>query len=279
MTASRGGALRKVEADLGPRDWAVLHDLARVRLLTGRMVQRLHVHEGSSLTQARRTRSLLQRLHDLGLVHRSERRIGGVYAGSAGFVYGLTAVGQRLTTKLGPAGGKRLRRPWEPAAGFVDHVLAVSELYVKLREAERGGEVDLISFEAEPAGWRWWVDVSGKRLVLKPDAVVVLGSGDIELHEFVEVDRSTESGTVLKRKALVYVDYWQAGVEQAKSGIFPLVVWLVPDERRKQQLVEVLARLPPEAWQLFTVGLYDRAVDSLTNTTPNSKETCNERTN
>src|SRR5262249_1881414 len=146
-----------------------------------------------------------------GVLHRLDRRIGGVYAGSAGYVYGLSAAGQRLTTHTGPAGGKRLRRPWEPAAGFVDHVLAVSERYGGLRTLEREGRIEVIRFDAEPACWRRWTTVNGEHATLKPDAFAVLGVADYELHRFVEVDRSTESTTVLARKAMAYVDYWKTG--------------------------------------------------------------------
>ncbi len=252
-----------VSGELSPREWAVLSDLARVRLLTGRQVQRLHLREGSPLTQARRTRSLLQRMNDLGLVHRLERRIGGVSAGSAGFVYGLAPSGQRLTTDRGPAGGRRRRRPWEPSRYFINHVLAVSELYVQLRAAEAASELELLAFEAEPECWRAWTGLGSERRLLKPDAFVSVATGDYEHRSFVEVDLSTESMSVLRRKTLVYVDYWQSGTEQQRHGVFPKVVWLVPDERRRSQLVAVLGRLPAETWQLFQVALIGDAVAAL----------------
>lgn len=259
MTPSRAGrgGRRRVgrHDDLSLRDRAVLDDLARVRLLTGRLIQRLRMGEGSLLTQARRTRSLLQRLNDHGLVTRLERRIGGVRAGSSGFVYGLAPAGQRLTNGHGPAGGKRLRRPWEPSHWFAEHILAVSELYVALREAEHVGQLELIEFTAEPASWRHWLGPAGERQLLKPDAFVHVVRDDFEYLSFVEVDRSTESGSVLRRKALAYAAYWQSGLEQQRTGLFPRVLWLVETERRKAQLVDVLAQLDPETWRLHRVGL------------------------
>jgi hypothetical protein len=263
MTSPRRRGLAAVAQGLGPRDWAVLHDLATVRLLTGRQVQRLHVADGSTLTQARRGRALLQRLHDLGLLHRLDRRVGGINAGSSGFVYGLSAAGQRLTTNAGPAGGRRLRRPWEPASTFVDHILAVSELYVVLREEERAGRLELLRFQAEPACWRRWSGANGEPLILKPDASVVLGVGDYEEHRFIEMDRSTESRTVLRRKVMATVDYWHAGFEQRGNGVFPRTLWLVLDEKRKAQLVDVFGALPPETWPLFEIGLHHEALRHL----------------
>jgi len=263
MTSPGGWGLEAIGRRLGPRDWAVLQDLARVRLLTGRQIQRLHLAEGSPLTQARRSRALVQRLSDLGLLHRLDRQVGGINGGSSGTVVGLSAAGQRLTSKLGPAGGKRLRRPWEPGRAFVDHVLGVSELYTCLREAERNGSLELIEFEAEPACWRRWSDVNGAPQVIKPDAHVVLGVGEFEIHRWVEVDRSTESGTVLRRKALTYVEYWRSGLEQQAVGVFPRALWLVLDEKRKEQLITLLGALPPDTWQLFEVGLADAALSHL----------------
>ncbi len=256
--------MKRVElAVLSEREWAILHDLARVRLLTGRHVQRLHVHEGSPLTQARRARSTLQRLNDLGLVHRLERRIGGVYAGSSGFVYGLASKGQRLVSGVGPAGGRRLRKPWEPSSSFTNHVLDVSELYVSLREVERRGELQLHTFDAEPAGWRWWTGGHGERLLLKPDAFTVVRTGELEHRRFVEVDRSTESLSVIRRKAEGFVAYYESGHEQQRFGIFPKVLFVVLSGKRCEQVGDVLSRLSAEYWRLFQVVTTEQAVWAL----------------
>ena len=263
----------KVAGALGPRDWAVLEDLARVRLLTTAQVRRLHVHEGSALTEARRSRALLQRLHDLAVIHRLGRRVGGLRAGSQGFTYGLSTLGQRLTSDRGPAGGIRKRKPWEPSSVFVDHVLAVSELYVRLREVEvdTGREdraVKLDIFDAEPACWRWWVGAAGERLVLKPDAFVSVLTSEFEYRTFVEVDRATESLPVVRRKAEVYVDYWRSGTEQAEEGLFPRVLFVVPTTKRLEAVVSVLSRLDPETWQLFQVVSEAQAAAAMTGRLP-----------
>jgi hypothetical protein len=273
MTPSkrRRGELERIAQQLSDRDWAVLHDLGRVRLLTGRHIQRLHVVEDSPLTQARRTRSLLQRLNDMGLVTRLERRVGGLRAGSAGFTYALSTTGQQLITGKGPAGGHRLRRPWEPSSIFVDHALAVSELYVQLREAARHDPgVEPLDFQAEPGAWRHWYGPSGEPFVLKPDAFVVVATDAEEHFSFLELDRSTESLQVIRRKALTYVSYWQSGQEQVAQGLFPRVVFVVPDERRKAGVVDTLSQLDAESWQLFQVATPATAVAALTGRGPPS---------
>ena len=253
MTPPRLGRLEQVRRSLSERDWAVLNDIAKVRVLTVSQIERLQVSDGSGRTRPRRARALMQRLHELGLVTRLERRVGGVHAGSAGHVYGLTTRGQRLTSRLGPAGGRRLRKPWEPSPTFVDHILAVSELYVRLRELETEGQVDELVSEAEPACWRFWTGPGGERLVVKPDAYVGFVRGDYEYRYFVEVDRASQSRSVIRRKGEVYIEYFLSGSEQARSNLFPRVLFVTTDDKRKAVIVDALAKLDPEYWQLFQV--------------------------
>ncbi len=274
---------QQLRSRLSERDLAVLDDLGRVRLLTGRLIQRLHFEEGSPLTSARKTRSTLQRLSEMGVVTRLERRIGGVRAGSSGYLYGLGALGQKVMDVGGPAGGSRHRRPWEPSRWFAEHVLAVSELFVELREAERARRTELLGFDAEPAAWRQWAGLGGEPQILKPDAYVELGLSDgdecFEELAFVEVDRSTESQTVIKREALVYVDYWRSGTEQTKSGVFPRVLWLADTDQRADQITATLARLAPDTWQLFQVGTIEHGVDLLLGEEANNQPTKGEQDN
>ena len=260
--------VERTAAELSDRDWLVLADLRRVRLLTTQQIERLHFRDGSPRTQARRCRRTLQRLTDLGVLHRFARRVGGVRAGSAGATFGLATLGQRLTHSAGPAGGVRQRRPWEPSAYFFSHVLAVSELYVQLREADRTGAIDVIGFDAEPACWRRQRGRSGAALVVKPDAYVRVGVGDFEEYRFVEIDRSTESLSVIARKAEIYVDYWRSGDEQRRAGVFPQVLFLVQDEQRAEAVIKALARQPAEYWQLFQVRLASDVVDAICGNDP-----------
>lgn len=71
----------------------------------------------------------------------------------------------------------------------------------------------------------------------------------------MEIDRSTEARPTLTRKCTAYRRYWEAGREQARHGYFPRVVFAVPDEARKESLVEAFAAQPEEAWPLFQVVL------------------------
>jgi hypothetical protein len=176
-------------------------------------------------------------------------------------VYALDTAGQRLASACGPAGGVRIRRPWTPGAAFVAHQLAVSELYVRLCQAERSEQLDVLAFDAEPACWRTFTGIGGARTILKPDAFVRIGLEDFEDAYFVEVDRATHSGPSVARKLTLYRRYWQTGREQRRwDGVFPKVLVLVPSESRKRALVEMAAEQPSESWPLFQITGYEKAI-------------------
>jgi hypothetical protein len=195
------------------------------------------------------------------LIARLPRPVGGVRAGSAGYVYVLDVAGQRLTT----VGGRRVQRPWPVGTAFLAHSMAVTELFVGLMQAERHGvaEVRLGEFRTEPVCWRSFAGPGGGRETLKPDAEVTLGLGRYEDRWFIEVDRATESRTTLARKLNRYLRYWQSGQEQARTGVFPKVLWSVPDPARLEVLVDEFGRLPVEAWPLFAASTEANAVRRL----------------
>lgn len=243
--------LADLERTLSTRDRAVVATLARVRLATGAQLVRLHYADVS----ARRARHLLTRLTDHRLIARLPRTVGGVRAGSAGYVYALDVAGQRLTYDTA-----RGQRPWQPGPAFLAHTLAVTELYVRLVTADRAGALRLVTFATEPACWRSFTGPGGTRLVLKPDADLTLALGGFEDRWFVEVDRATEATNRLARACDRYRAYWATGAEQATHGVFPRVLWLVPDPHRAAQVHNVIARQPAEARPLFTVAAYDEAL-------------------
>jgi len=257
------GRARTVHRRLGERDLAILRTLATFRLMTGRQLQRLHVTNKAPVTAARRMRAVLRRLSELRVLVRLERRIGGVQAGSEGMVYGLSGLGCAVLALDGPA-GHRLKPVGSAKMAFQDHVLAVAELYVQLRERHLAGPAELITFEAEPACWRTHAGRGGERAVLKPDAHLVLGVGDYEQAAFIELDTGSESLPTVSRKCRRYLDYWQAGQEQQAYGVFPRVWWLVPTERRRDGIAGVIGRLPADERALFTVALTTDAAVLLT---------------
>jgi hypothetical protein len=224
-----------------------------VRVATGRQLYRLHFAD----VTRRQARAGLASLTGRRLLARLPRVVGGAQAGSTGFVYALDVAGTRL---LRPDHG-RPQRPWSVGRPFLDHSLAVAELYVQLVEADRVGRLQLAEFAAEPACWRRFSGPGGARAVLKPDALLRLLVGRFEDHWWIEVDRGTESRTALARKCDVYRHYWQSGLEQGRAGgVFPRVLWLVPDQHRQAVMESVIGKQPPYARPLFEVALFEGAV-------------------
>lgn len=273
MTTLRGVAARvaRLRRTLSERDLLVLGSLHRLRLLTSDHVARLHLADGSTSTRPRRTRAVLRRLADLGLIVRLGRTVGGPRAGSASTVYTLSGLGQAV---VDTSNSRRRRALWRTSPYFRDHMLAVSELYVRLTERCRGGRSELVAFDAEPRCWRSFVGPAGGVVPLKPDAYARIGHRDLELVSFIEVDLGTESLPTIQRKCQTYLAYWRTGAEQQERGVFPRVIWLVPDERRREGIATVLRRLTGnETLGLFAVATLEHGPRVLTTVPSDAGET------
>ncbi len=246
---------------LSARDLGVIRQVAELRLMSARQLQAVHFPDSEHDNEQAATRArqrVLARLTRERLLSRLERRIGGMRAGSAGFVLALGPVGQRVLALDGPR-----RRSYEPSYRFVDHTLAVSQLIVEVTVAARRGRLDLLDTQAEPRCWRQFSGPGG-RYWLRPDAFLALGSGEYELRWFIEVDRNSESLPVIVRKCRLYADYYQSGQEQAAhGGVFPRVCWVVPDEGRAERVQTAIARNSALPERLFVVTTSGRAVAAL----------------
>ena len=185
-----------------------------------------------------------------GVLVRLERRVGGVRAGSASFVYALTSLGQRVLDVDGAR-----RRLSEPSAFFVDHTLAVAEFVVRLVVAARAGAFVLSEWQAEPGCWRD-VTTLGGGLVLRPDLFIVLLAGEYELRWFVEIDRGTEHVPTLVRKCRLYHTYYKNGVEQREhERLPPRSLGRTVDQRRVNRLQRAIdsdRRLTAEIFRVTT---------------------------
>lgn len=237
--------VEQVAASLSGRDRHLLEEVGRLRLASGQQLRRLAYADSDS--GRRMARLDLARLVERRVLARLDRRIGGVRAGADGFVYRLDVIGQRLTQPE----RHRHRAPWTPQPAYLAHALAVSELYVELREGGSASNWQLDAFDAEPRCWRSYIGRGGQHLRLKPDAYLAGGTAQFEDVYFIEVDRHTESLPRIADKAAQYVRYWQTGREQATTGVFPRVLWIAPSAQRREQLVDVLGELTPEHWPLF----------------------------
>lgn len=254
--------LRRLASDLSARRLELVQAVANVRLATGgQLRRRFYAHVGSSAP--RLARLDLAALADANILYRLERRIGGVRAGSTGFVYALGPVGRRLLDMADGDGIATGRSRYEPSLGFVEHALAVTEIWVSLYEHLHGGwtgEHDVrTEFRVERSAWRTYVDQYAARTTLKPDAEVHLLRELFEDRWWLEVDRATERRSVIRRKLDAYVAYHRTGQEQATTGMFPITAWLTTTEARAEVLREEIERLAPSEQRLFRVGLLSAA--------------------
>jgi Replication-relaxation len=79
----------------------------------------------------------------------------------------------------------------------------------------------------------------------------VTASPDFEDSWFIEVDRGTESLPTLLRKCGRYEEYRRSGIEQRDRQVFPLVLWLLLDERRRHVLGAALDKAPASTAHSF----------------------------
>jgi len=242
--------LERLRGELSGRDLAVVGQVGELRLMSARQIRTVHFpldEHDNELAAVRACQRVLARLVRDGLVVRLERRVGGVRAGSASFVYGLGPVGQRVLSLGGPR-----RRYHEPTVRFLDHTLAITQLVVDMTTASRRGSVEVLVCQAEPRCYREFTAAAG-RTVLRPDLFLALGVGEFEHRWFVEIDRGHESLPVLVRKCRLYEAYYQSGKEQADHGVFPRVCWVVPDDRRGDRLEGAIGRDRRLTDRLFVV--------------------------
>jgi hypothetical protein len=186
--------------------------------------------------------------------------MGGVRGGSTSIVYALGPVGRRLLI----ARGHTPRRLSDIGERYIAHALAVTELVIRLAEADRDGRIEVIGgVQSEPGCWRGFLAGIGTRLVLKPDLFLRTGAGALEDRWFIEVDLGTESSATIARKAARYVHYLAEGSEQARHGVFPRVLFTAPNQRRLDQLHRALAGVGEAPPGLFTVWLFEETIGRL----------------
>ncbi|OHV61392.1 replication-relaxation family protein [Pseudofrankia sp. BMG5.36] len=247
------GQVERLAGLLSERDWRIVIDLQRVKVLTGQQLDQLHFQDVATSARGRVRRRTMARLRDWRVVAALERRIGGERAGSSGLIFTLDTAGRRLLERHQaapdePAPATRIRRPRTPRPLFLAHALAVSQLYVDLAaavKAVRGLTLD--AFATEPACW--WPDGGGW---LKPDAYLALASTEFVDHVWAEVDRATESLPTLRGKLHTYLDFLNRG-ELGPGGVMPRVVISVPDDARAAAIRREVARLPDTGVELFSV--------------------------
>lgn len=201
----------------------------------------------SPSASARSCGRVLARLTRLRVLTRLPREVGGVHGGSSVGIYAVGPIGWRLLERSLHQGW------WEPSTTFLDHSLAVADVFVTIVAASKRDELQLINYEPEPACWR---AIPGRREQLRPDLLVVIGQQDLEYHWWLEIDRGNEHRRTIARHCQAYLDLLHAGSEQTERGVFPRVAWLTTTPQRLANLRSVAAEVQGDL-PLFEVGLLD----------------------
>jgi hypothetical protein len=247
--------LAELSARLGLADFDILGLLGQHRFLTtGHVAGLVFGGAASRLAGVRAAQRALRKLESQGSVTMLPRRVGGYGGGAAQSVWRLTEAGHRLLRlqaqggegrdRLGgiDGGGRRRVRFVEPSAQFLAHTLRVADIRLVFErlETDSGGKAELSQVQTEPECWRNWVGPHGAPMTLRPDLYVETTSDEYMDCWFVEVDMGTEHLPAVARKARAYEAYRLCGREQAARGVFPLVLWVTPDERRAEAIMAAI---------------------------------------
>ena len=253
--------LTKVTAS-HPDCQALLNFLYQAKYATTKQIARLLFSNSPTyLTMIRRANLITRRLKNDRKIFHLKRRIGGVRSGSGSFVWSLTHQGLKELQKHQPTIVVKRRNAYEPTEHHLAHTLAITELYVRLKELDHQSNVQLERFEFEPNSWRSFADIAGSSQSLKPDAFIKLVVGEYEDSYFIELDRATESLTRVINKCKHYIYYYRLGIEQRMNEVFPMVLWVVPDDKRKLAILQRIQTELTEHWQLFNVVSLDEFND------------------
>jgi len=114
----------------------------------------------------------------------------------------------------------------------------------------------LAKVQFEPDCWRS-CKKGGKQIVLKPDLFIVTQSGDYEDYWFFEIDMNTETIARVIDKCDRYIHYFRSGIEQKQAIVFPYVVWVVPDAKRKDSVIRHIRQQYQRGPHLFIPILPD----------------------
>ncbi|MFS9450452.1 replication-relaxation family protein [Streptococcus cristatus] len=236
-------------------DTKILYFLSQARYATTNQLARLFFASSVRVeTAIRRANFALQSLKKAGLVSHLKRRVGGARRGSASYVWQITFQGLKFLKNQDETVVLRYKNKYEPTQHHVEHTLVITEVFVETLEAVRNSKnLSLETFSFEPNSWRSYQKLSGVGMTLKPDAYLELINHYYEDHYFLEIDRSTESLARIVNTCKKYIEYYRSGIEQRQKQVFPYVLWVVPDYKRKLAISKVIQNELYNFWELFTV--------------------------
>ena len=93
---------------------------------------------------------------------------------------------------------------------------------------------------------------------MKPDAYMVLESGTVVDHWWLEQDMATESLPTLRKKLTAYLDFVRRG-QLGPNGVMPRVLVSVPSDARREAIAALIAHMPEPASQLVVNVTHEKA--------------------
>ena len=261
VAAARFSSL--VPAPIHPMQARLLALVAAHRFATTTQLARLTAPEYASPASAlRQTQRHLASLAQQRLLTSLERRVGGWQGGSAVTIWAATTRGHRLVAAENGDDEEvpRRQRPREVSTTFLDHLLAITEVRTSIEEAVRQEADTEAAVALEPECWRTALSPSGQVQVLRPDLAVTITSPAYEDRYLVEVDRATENPGRVIATCWRYQEHQATSVQASDDDgdVFPLVVWLVPTDRRRRCLERAIAHSTGLLRELFRVIRLDQ---------------------
>mgnify|MGYP000918440869 CR=1 FL=1 len=260
LTESMARFSSLVPAPIHPMQARLLALVAAHRFATTTQLARLTALEyASSASALRQTQRHLASLAQQRLLTSLERRVGGWQGGSAVTIWAATTRGHRLVAAdEGEGEVPRRQRPREVSTTFLDHLLAITEVRTSIEEAVRQEADTEAAVALEPECWRTALSPSGQVQVLRPDLAVTITSPAYEDRYLMEVDRATENPGRVIATCWRYQEHQAASSQASDGGVFPLVVWLVPTDRRRHRLERAIAHSTGLLRDLFRVIRLDQ---------------------
>ena len=258
IAAARFSSL--VPPPIHPMQARLLALVAAHRFATTTQLSRLTALEYASPASAlRQTQRHLASLAQQRLLTNLERRVGGWQGGSAVTIWAATTRGQRLVAAdEGEGEVPRRQRPREVSTTFLDHLLAITEVRTSVEEAVRQEADTDAAVALEPDCWRTALSPSGQVQVLRPDLAVTITSPAYEDRYLIEVDRATENPGRVIATCWRYQEHQATSAQASDGDVFPLVVWLVPTDRRRHRLERAIAHSTGLLRDLFRVIRLDQ---------------------
>ena len=248
-----------VPPPIHPMQARLLALVAAHRFATTTQLARLTAPEYASPASAlRQTQRHLASLAQQRLLTSLERRVGGWQGGSAVTIWAATTRGHRRVAADEGEEVARRQRPREVSTTFLDHLLAITEVRTSIEEAIRQETDTEAAIALEPDCWRTALSPSGQVQVLRPDLAVTITSPAYEDRYLVEVDRATENPGRVIATCWRYQEHQATTSQASDSDVFPLVVWLVPTDRRRHRLERAIAHSTGLLRDLFRVIRLDQ---------------------